>query len=198
MIRFLSLMVLLLFASGAIANFGPPYVPKDYKLVEPPVRFEGVDKYSEHAFYLYFSAPYYGSKLVEVKNGEPIKLSFGSGGNRYPDLYAKLLTLERKDFEARKMTDPSLKWLAEEKKGILSADLDAPKSIAPVTTKEVPVSVYRVTLKDGKLSAEKIAPQKGAAAPTSLLPPSAVGLVMSFSLVWLGLWFARGKNRRTN
>ncbi len=75
---------------------------------------------------------------------------------------------------------------------MLAAELTAPATTAAADAKEVPVTTYRVTLKDGKLSAEKVEPKKSdPAKPSSSLPPWPFAIVASFSIAWLGLWFAR-------
>jgi hypothetical protein len=182
-------------AATVCANFGPPYVPKDHKLIEPPVRFVGTDKFADHVFYLFYWDAYKGSRLVEVKGEEPIKLSFGAEGTRYPEFSMELLAVEREDFLKRKKIDPSLKWLHDKERGVLAAKADAPKAIAPASVKDIPVTTYRVTLKDGKLSATKSEPQKtSSAVPTGAAPTWMLGLALSMSLVWLGLWFARRAN----
>jgi hypothetical protein len=190
----LALIAAWLSAQVARANFGPPIVPKGQKRVEPQVRFEGTDKHANHVFYVFYSAAYFGYQLAEVKEGEPIKLKFDSfkDSDRYPQYYLELLALERKDFEERKKADPSLKWLGDKKEGAIIAKAEAPKGTVPSHVKDVPVTTYRVTLEVGKLKAGKVEPQKTSAAePTELLPPWGFGVVMSLSMVWLGLWFAR-------
>jgi hypothetical protein len=175
----------------ALANAGPTPLPKDRKIVEPPVRFEGLDKHPDHVFYMYYGAVYFEFKFVELKDAEPIKLSFNTK-NRSPDVYLQVMALERTEFEKRKKADPTLKWFLESKDGVLIARPPAPKATAPLDVKDVPVTTYRVTLKDGKLNAEKIAPMKtGAVEPSGVMPTWIFGIIMSISIAWFGLWFAR-------
>lgn len=189
----LALGVGLVLAGVALPNAGLPTVPKGHKVAEPPVRFEGTDKHADYVFYLHYWTNFGTNALVEVKGAEPIKLKFSDRDNIVPSVHMGLLAVERPEFEKRKKQDPSLKWLAEGKDGVLAAELKAtPETIAPATVKEVPVTTYRVTLKDGKLSAEKMEPKKsGAANPAGMVPSWAFGLVSSLSIAWLGLWFAR-------
>jgi hypothetical protein len=182
-------------AGVVLANAGPAPLPKGRKVVEPPVRFVGLDKHPDYVFHAYFCATYFGCNLAEVKEGEPITIKFSKDSfkGRVPAARLYLLALERTEFEKRKKDDPSLTWLTEEKKGngVLWAELKAPETTAPETVKEVPTTTYRITLKDGKLSGEKMEEKKSSANEALLLPSWALGLVGSVALAWLGLWFTR-------
>ncbi|MBI3821977.1 MAG: hypothetical protein HY289_04770 [Planctomycetes bacterium] len=194
----LTMLAVLVGAGVVFANAGPAPLPKGRKVVEPPVRFEGIDKHPDHVFHAYYCAVYFGCKLVEAKEGESIKLSFKGDmfKGRVPTTRLWLLAMDRKEFEKRKNDDPSLKWLTdtEKKQGVLWAEMKAPDTTAPETVKEVPVTTYRVTIKDGKLTGTKVEEKKSSALEP-LLPPWTIGLVGSLSLVWLGLWFARRGQR---
>ena len=177
----------------AFANAGPPRLPKGYKVAEPSVRFTGTDKCADHVFYLNNRTAYFdfGHGLVEVKGSEPITLAFKTK-DYIPNLHVVLLAVERRDFEKRKKEDVSLKWLIDEKYGVLSAKLTPPETTASAAAREIPVTTYRVTLKEGKLSAEKAEQKKSDAGNRSgSLPPWILGIVSSLSIAWLGIWFAR-------
>jgi hypothetical protein len=179
---------------GAVyANFGPAYLPKDRKIAEPPVSFEGIDKHADYIFHLYYSGTYIGSDLIEVKDANAIILKFKLPKDRVPVVSSmSLLAMDRTEFDKRKKDDPSLKWLNAETKGVLSAKLSPPPTTVPVTVKEIPLTTYRVTLKDGKLSAEKVEDEKkGEKEPTGLLPTWTFGIAGSVSIAWLGIWVAR-------
>jgi hypothetical protein len=181
----------LVMVAAVFANAGPARLPKDRKVAEPVVRFEGLDQCPDHVFYLYYGAVYFGYTWAEVKGSEPIKLNFKTKEHT-PSAYLQLYAMERKAFEKRKKEDPSLKWLYGAKDGVLTAELDPPETTIPATAKESPMTTYRVTLGDGKLRGEKVTENKcGAAGPFGLLPPFTVGIVSSVSIAWLGIWFAR-------
>ena len=62
--------------------------------------------------------------------------------------------------------------------------------------KKVPLTTYRVTLKEGKLTAEMVKDKKrGAAAPARVFPLVGFGLSSAISLGWFGIWFARRQDR---
>jgi hypothetical protein len=187
----LAVVTCLALAATAFANFGPPPLPKGRKVVEPLVRFEGIDRHPGHVFYLQYGAVYYGSTLVEVKDAEPIKLDF-KAKDRTPVPHVALYAVEREDFGRRKRADPSLKWLCEAKDGVLWVKLSPPETTMPAAARDVPVTTYRVTLEGGKLRADKVSEQKGRAAESSgLLAPWAFGIVSALSIAWLGIWVAR-------
>jgi hypothetical protein len=178
---------------GAVcANAGPPPLPKGHKVAEPSVRFEGIDKHPDHIFHLYYSGVFLGRTLVEVKDANAIKLDLKMKDRTPHVTYMALTAMERKEFDRRKQADPELKWFSNlDTAGILTAKLMPPETTVPIAAKEIPVT-YRVTLKDGKLSAEKVEAKKGAAEGQSgLLPPWTFGILMSLSMAWFGIWFAR-------
>ncbi len=183
----------LLMVAAVWGNAGPAPLPKDRKVAEPPVRFEGIEQHPDYIFHLSYNVIYGGYTLVEVKDSKAFKLDF-KWKDRSPSVYMTLLALERKDFDKRKKDDPSLKWLTDDRKpkGLLEAKLTPPETTVPLNTKEIPLTTYRVTLKEGKLSAEKVEDKKsGGETPTGSLPPLAFGIASSLSMTWLGIWCAR-------
>jgi hypothetical protein len=184
----------IIFVSASVASADVP-LPKDIKYVDPRVSFEGIDKQADHVFYLRFlsfnggpaGAPY---TLIEVKDSKPFNLK---AQRRLTDM--SLLAMERKEFDKRKQDDASLKWLTDKTPGVLKASIATPATTASVNIKEVPVTAYRVTLKDGKLSAELVKEGKRSeAAPAGPLPVWGFGLVLAFAIAGLGIWFARRRS----
>lgn len=191
MIRLTSIAILTALFSAA-ATYADVPLPKDLKYVDPRVSFEGVEKHADHVFYLRFLTFSGGPagvphRMMEVKDGKPFNLN---AQRRLGNLY--LLAMERKEFEKRKSEDSSLKWLSEKTEGVKAAFINAPSTIGKVSETEVPVTTYRVTLKDGKLTAELVKDAKrGDATPGGLLPMWALGVVSALSLAGLGVWAAR-------
>src|SRR5947208_14851459 len=104
---FLSLSVSLLVATAAFADVP---LPKDLKCVDPRVRFDGVEKYADHAFFLKFKTFSGGPAntpftTIEVKDAKDFNLK---ARRRIIDMH--LLAIERKDFDQRKKDDPSMTW----------------------------------------------------------------------------------------
>lgn len=189
----LALVSSLVMVGVVCANAGPPPLPKGHKVAEPPVRFEGIDKHPDYIFHLYYSGVFLERTLVEVKDAHAIKLDFKrKDSTPYVSIMA-LTAMERKEFDRRKKADPELKWFSSLKaEDPLMATLTPPATTVPIAVKEIPVTTYRVTLKDGKLSAEKVEVKKGAAeGQAGLLPPWTFGILMSLSMAWFGIWFAR-------
>lgn len=185
----------LVLVSAAVASADVP-LPKDLKYVDPRVSFEGIDKQADYVFYLRFlsftGAPVgVPHMLIEVKDAKPFNLK---AQRRLTDM--SLLAMERKDFDKRKQDDASLKWLTDKTPGVLKAAIATPSTTASVNVKEVPVTAYKVTLKDGKLSAELVKDAKRSEAPAGPLPVWGFGLVLAFSIAGLGLWFARRRPAR--
>jgi hypothetical protein len=184
-------------AAAVFANAGPAPLPKDRKVAEPPVRFEGLDKHPDYVFCLHYHVLFRDSTLLEIKDDQAFKLHF-KFTDRSPVVYMTLFAMERKEFEKRKKEDPSLKWLYEPStKGVLQAKLNPPETTVPITVKDIPVTTYRVTLEDSKLSAEKVENKKCGEESTGLLPPWVFAMVSSLSIAWLGVWFARRDGART-
>jgi hypothetical protein len=186
-------------ATILFANAGPPQLPKDHKVVEPLCTFEGIDKHPDYVFHLYYYGYFTERNVIEVQDAKAFKLEF-KRKDRIPEVaYIALKAMERKEFDKRKKADPELKWLDDPKaEGVLIAKLPLPDTTAPISVKEAPASTWRITLKDGKLTAEKVEDKKrDEKRPTGLLPIWAIGIVGSLSMAWLGVWYARlGKMNR--
>jgi hypothetical protein len=192
--RGLALAVLgsLAVTAAVSANAGPPSVPKGQKRIDPLVRFEGVEQYPDYIFHVRCGAVYLGTRWFPVQDAKPFALKFDSFKQSAPTLYMTLLAMKREDFNKRAKDNPKLDWLTENTPGVLSAKLDAPSVTIPVEQKDVPLTTYRVKLKDDKLSAEKVEdPKTGEGPPLGLVPAWTFGLVSSLSIGWLGIWFAR-------
>lgn len=183
------------FMSAATVSADVP-LPKDLKYVDPRVSFEGIDKQGDYVFYLRFltfsggpgNTPH---TLMEVKDAKPFNLN---AQRRLFDM--SLLAMERKEFDKRKADDASLKWLTDKTPGVLKASITPPATTAPANIKEVPVTTYKVSLKEGKLAVEQVKDSKdGKRSDAGPLPTWGFGLVLAFSIAGLGLWFAR---RRVN
>lgn len=193
MIRALALVFVgsLVFVSVASADIP---LPRDLTYIDPRVRFEGIDKYPDQVFYLRFltftggpgGVPY---KLVAVKDTK----DFALGAQRRL-INMQLLALERKEFEKRAKEDSSLKWLTDKSEGVLAARVNTPSTTARRNEKP-PVTTYRVTLEDGKLKVEQVQSKKTSdATPIRAVPMVAVGLALTVSLSWLGIWLVRRRN----
>ena len=61
-------------AATVAANSGPAALPKDRRVAEPPVRFEGIDQYPDYVFYLTYHIVYGGSTLDEVTKGRRTRM----------------------------------------------------------------------------------------------------------------------------
>lgn len=181
-------------ATVAFGNAGPAPLPKNRKVAEPPVKFEGVEKATDYVFYLRYSVLYQGSTLVEVKDSGTLKLDL-KFKDRIPNVNLMvLLAVERKEFEKRKKADPKLDWLTIKTDGVLAVEVPPPPTTVPADAKETPTTTYRVAIKDGKLIAEKVENKQATPKdkePVSLLPTWAIGVVCSLSVAWLGVWFSR-------
>ncbi len=176
------------FMSAAAVSADVP-LPKDLKYIDPRVSFEGIDKQGDYVFYLRYLTFAGGPAgvphtLVEVKDAKPFNLN---AQRRLFDM--SLLAMERKEFAKRKQDDASLKWLTDKTPGVLKATITPPSTTAPASVKEAPVTTYRISIKDGKLSAEVVKDAKRSDAGP--LPGWGFGLVLAFSIAGLGIWFAR-------
>src|SRR5262249_4647796 len=62
------------------ANAEPVPLPKDHKIAEPPVRFEGIDKLTDYAFCLHINEGDIGDPpritMIELKDTNAFKLKF--------------------------------------------------------------------------------------------------------------------------
>ena len=168
-------------------------LPSDLKYIDPRMRFDGVEEHKDYVFHLRFltfsggpaNTPY---RLIEVKDAKPFDLK---SQRRLTGM--ALLAMERKEFDKRAKDDPSLKWLTDKTEGVLKASINAPSTVGSVKDKEVPVTEYKTSIKDGKLSAElqKKEKPRSEAAPDGRLPQLAFGVFSALSLAVLGIWFVR-------
>jgi hypothetical protein len=179
----------LVFASRGAADIP---LPPNLKYVDPRVAFEGVEKHPDYVFHLRFKTfaggpvgvPY---TRVEVKDDKAFGLK---AQRRIIDF--KLLAVERKEFERRAKADPTLAWLTDPADGVQAAALPTPPTVGKADDKDVPVTTYKVTIKDGKLSVEPPPRFKGAPpGPRSSAPGPAVGAAAAVGLAWFGLWWTR-------
>ncbi|HZZ80485.1 MAG TPA: hypothetical protein VFE62_18420 [Gemmataceae bacterium] len=175
---------------GAVSADVP--LPKDKKYIDPRVKFDGVEKYADHVFYLRFltftggpaRTPY---TLREVKDGKPFALNA-----KRRIINVTLLAMNRKEFAKLSKDDASLKWLSDKTEGVVTANVIAPSTVGSADLKEAPVTTYRVELKDGKLSVEMVRDTKRSDAGP--LPMWGFGLVLALSIASLGIWFARRRS----
>jgi hypothetical protein len=170
-------------------------LPPDLRYVKPRVRFLGVENYPEQAFFLKFRTangnPFAAPPVhVEVKNAEPFTLLTA---RRITGV--ELFALPAREAKKRRAEDSSLKWLDPKTPGLLSAGVKAPPTVTSRKDSEVPVTTYKVTIKDGKLIVESPTVEKKSEAPGIDRTRTLVaGLAFAVGLALLGLWFAR-KNR---
>lgn len=193
----------LLIARAASADMSPS-MPKGYKYADPRVNFEGIEQHPDYVFHLRYLT--YGGKGKQRDDDAthstiPVKDSkaFSLKTKEYlTDVY--LLAMDRKEFDKRAKEDPTLNWLTDKTEGVLRASITELRTNVSEDVKEVPVITYRISLKDGKLSAELDQKKKSEAGPFRMLPGWAFGLMISLALAWFGLWFAwrynNGKGRR--
>lgn len=188
-----ALLSTLAIATAAFANAGPPPLPKGHKVAEPVMSFEGIDKHPDTVFHLYYYGYFVKRTLIEVTDSKAIKLDFMRKESAPQINYMALKAMDRKEFDKRKKADPELKWFDDPKAdGVLTAKLTPPATTVPIASKEMPAAAYRVTLQDGKLSAEKTeSKNRDGDRPTGLLPLWTFGIVGSLSIAWLGIWFVR-------
>ncbi len=190
----------LLCLAGSVA-LGDVPLPPDLKYVDPRVRFDGVEKHGDYVFHLRFltfsggpaNTPY---TLIEVKDEKPFQLN---AQRRISNM--ALLAMEKKDFDKRAKDDPSLKWLTDKTAGVLSAYVSTPSTTGSVKAKEVPVTEYKVILKDGKLQVENgVKRRSDASEPNDArsigrLPQMAFGIFTALALAFAGIWFVRSRRR---
>jgi hypothetical protein len=196
MVRTLALAVAgcLLIVTAASADVP---LPNDLQYVDPRVSFEGIDKHADYVFhlrYLTFSGGPGGvpHRLVEVKDARPFNLN---AERRLMNM--SLLAMPRQEFDKRAKEDPSLTWLTDKTEGVLQAGVTPPSTTAPAGSKEVPVTTYRVAIRDGKLTVEMVEDHKQGEAtpPPGLWPVWVLGVVSACCLAWFGVWFARRRGR---
>lgn len=158
----------------------PPHV----KYVKPWLRFEGIEDYPDHVFFLRFltfsggpsGAPH---TLIEIKNSESFDPHFQ---RRLSDV--SLLVMERREFEKRASQDSSLKWLHEPTNGVNRTPLEHPEATAWFFDESGPVTTYRVILNGGQPIVETFHPIGG----TIRL---CLGIAAAIALVVLGMWLYR-------
>jgi hypothetical protein len=170
-------------------------LPPDFKYVEPMVRFEGVDKHEDYVFYLRyqtgngnpFAVP---ASLVEIKDAKAFPMR---SQRRIADTH--VLAMVRKDFDARKASEPSMDWFKDKTPGVLRANIATPNNILNTSKeKKLPVMTYRVAIKDGKLSAETVkesTEKRSEAGPSGLMSIGVFAAVAA--AIGAGLWFVRRK-----
>src|SRR5262245_2105964 len=148
------------------ANAAPVPLPKGHKIAEPPVRFEGIDKLTDYVFCLQYFEGDVGDPpritIFEVKDSNATKLIFKTKDSAPKVTSMYLLAMERQEFDIRKKRDPSLGFLAGRADGVVywEAKIPPPETTVPISVKYIPVTTYRVTFKDRKLSAEKVNSEK--------------------------------------
>jgi hypothetical protein len=169
-------------------------LPSDLKYITPRVRFEGVDKEADYAFFLKYRAgngnPFAAApQVLEIKKTEPVEMA---GGRRLAEV--QLFAVPRADVAKLREKDPT-NWLSDKTPGVLLATVEPPSTVVSKKLTEVPVTVYRVSLKEGKLKVEKVPEEtKRGAAPTDRLPWVMAASAASLSLALFGLWFARRRS----
>jgi len=184
-------LLLLAAVSPALADLP---LPSNLKYVTPRVRFDGIDKCTDYTFFLkYYSGPGnpYASPPChrEVKNAEVFEMT---GGRRIVSV--QLFAVPREEANKLRAKDPTLSWLNDKTPG-LKAGVRAPSTTAPATAREVPVTAYQVTLKGETLTAEQAKENKRSeAAPENGLRLWIIGVSLSLSLAFLGIWLVRRRD----
>jgi hypothetical protein len=192
-VRTLNLVaVLLVLAAVSPAPADLP-LPSNLKYVTPRVRFDGLDKHADHAFFLKYHSgqgnPYASPpRCLEVKNAEVFEMA---GGRRIAG--AQLFAVPREEAEKLRAKDPTLGWLNDKTPG-LKASVPAPSTVAPKTTREVPVTAYRVAINGEKLGVETVKEKRSEAAPENRLRLLIVGTALALSLSLLGVWLVRRRD----
>ena len=185
----LALFVGLMVASVASADIP---LPKDQKYITPRVRFEDVDKYADQVFFLRYHSgagnPYAGPPtILEVMNAEAFEMKVG---RRLASV--QLFAVPRDEAAKLRAKDPTLAWVSDKTPGLLVSKVDSPSTVGSVKDKEVPVTAYRVKIKDGKLTVETLPSEKRGEAPADgRLPLVVFGTLVSMSVILFGLWFVR-------
>lgn len=167
-------------------------LPPTQKYVDPIVQFDGVGQHSEYVFYLRYITFSGGPSgvphtLVAIKDSKPHPLDTE---RRLSDF--QLLAIKKSDFDKRPKGEKLEDWLTPETAGVLAADLDYPPTVIGKFEK-VSVTRYRVSLKDGKLTAALVEEKKNDVPPIFGLPWSTIigGLALSLAVAWAGLLLAR-------
>lgn len=190
------LLTFMLSLVAVSATWADVPLPPNLKYVDPRVRFDGMDKYADHVFFLRFqtgngnpfAAP---ARVVELKNKGPFPLK---AGRRIANMV--VLAMTRKDFDKRKTDDPAFAWLTKDSTDVQKAMIEAPSTTASAKDKQVPVTEYRVDMKEGKLTVELLKKDKprSEASPDGRLPQVAFGIFSALSLALFGVWFVRRRS----
>ena len=166
-------------------------LPPNLQYVDPVVSFEGIAKlvpeYEFRLRYLTFvggpSGVPYTYKKVSGESG------FALGASRRL-IDMQLLGLKRDEFQRREKEDPSLRWLNDKTPGVLAAEVQAPSTVAE-RGRPSPAAEYRVSLKDGKLTVERIEKAEKKAGAASPWSTWIAGIALSLGIAGLGLWLSR-------
>jgi hypothetical protein len=199
--------VLISFWGTDVCADGP--LPSHLKRVDPRVRFQGIEDYTDYVFYLrYFNV--HGNPhgtpatLVELKNSGVF--SFEAGGI----YHMAVLAIPRPEFDKRRSADSSLAWLKggplqgtrNESSWLNSVpevqyvEFQSPPTLASVFVRESPLTEYRITLTDGRLDVEVLAIcEPNFTPPLERWPVVVGGLFGVAALGGAGVWFARRRWR---
>lgn len=183
-------------AMASSSSRGDIPLPPNLKYIDPVVRFDGLAKLPDYEFRLRFIT------FVGGPSGVPATYKSVTDGSAFPLgasrrlLDMQLLGLKRDEFARRAKEDPSLRWLTDETPHVLAADVPTPSTTGKAT-EAVPVTNYRVSMKDGQLIVERIAadPETKAEASTWWKPllKTSISLLARFvGVALLGLWIFRG------
>lgn len=190
MMRFAACVTVLLAASSLRGDIP---LPPNLQYVDPVVKFEGVAKLPDYEFRLRFTsfsgAPTGIYSYLVVPDSKAFNLN---AARRLGPM--QLLALKRDEFQRLEKEDPSLKWLTADTPNVLAAEVPSPSTVGPAG-KPAPVTSYRVSLQNGKLSVEPIVEKTtekvGAATPWATWVS---GVAISLACGGFGLWTVR--NRR--
>ena len=180
-------LVNLLFTSLAWADVALP----DHLIdADPQVRFLGIEKYPEYVFFFTYTNADPRSLLrwpvqVAVKGEGEITVT---GGKHFGG--ARLLAVSRTEFDRRGNVD-------ENTPGALVVPLLDVTSVVPRSNKRASFSEYRVSIRDGKLSADTVKASGNNETRASRPFAWCVGAsAFMLSLAGLGIWFARRRWRK--
>ena len=166
-------------------------LPPNLKYIDPVVRFDGVAKLPDYEFRLRFIT------FTGGPSGVPATYKSVTDGSAFPLgasrrlLDMQLLGLKRDEFARRAKEDPSLRWLTDKTPDVLAADVPTPSTTGKAT-EAVPVTNYRVSLKEGKLVVDQVAEEEKKA---GVAPPSGTwiaGIALPLAIAGSGLWLGRG------
>lgn len=195
----LSLVLFCFWAYTARADLPPP---SHLKNVDPRVRFEGIEDYPDHVFFLRYYDVHgnpVGTRpnLIELKNMEVLSIK----ARRI--YHMTVLVMSRTEFDKRKADDPSLSWLKgeplDQREHPLSwlakipevkyASIQAPPTVASVFASESPLAEYRIAFSAGRLVVDVLSiPEPNYTPP---LERPLVWLFVAAALASTGVWFVR-------